>query len=112
MVRCGEAYGLEARDISMYSPLPEEEVLLPPCSQFQIGSVIDQGLLAIITLVEVCSTLWIVDLYPPRAVKKPQHGITEQNPESRCPKQNPESRCPTVSPFLPNLQHLKRPCGT
>ena len=56
----------QAREITQYSLVAsEDEVLLPPGCRFKVESVLPQGDLTIIQMVELPSTAWIVDLSVP-----------------------------------------------
>jgi hypothetical protein len=55
----------QARDISIYSPLEEGEILLPPGSRFRVNGVLPSGDgLTIIQLIELPSPAWIINLCP------------------------------------------------
>jgi hypothetical protein len=58
----------QAREISRYSLVEsEDEILLPPGCKFEVQSVLPQGDLTIIQLLEVASKDWVFDLSPPAA---------------------------------------------
>lgn len=55
----------QARDISMYSPLEEGEIVLPPGSRFRVAGVLPSGDgLTIVQLIELPSPAWIINLCP------------------------------------------------
>lgn len=68
----------QAREITRYSLVEaEDEVLLPPGCKFKVESILPQGDLTIIQLVEIHSNAWILDLSKyPDAVDKGDHQPT------------------------------------
>ena len=67
----------QARDITRYSLIAsEDEVLLPPGCRFRVESVLPQGDLTIIQLLELPSKEWIVNLNPkPNALGAPPAAV-------------------------------------
>ena len=62
----------QAREISRYSLVEsEDEILLPPGCKFEVQSVLPQGDLTIIQLLEVASKDWVFDLSSPAAAPAP-----------------------------------------
>jgi hypothetical protein len=62
----------QAREISRYSLVQsEDEILLPPGCKFEVQSVLPQGDLTIIQLLEVASKDWVFDLSSPAAAPAP-----------------------------------------